>query len=439
MYLAVATTFIADCWSPGVLHGALPDFAMLFVGIMLFVPLGMIYIGLPFKLLDAMFRLMFVCALMPLWVILWVLPITQGYAKKAFDMFLNVMVTFICLSVIMLMVLVLLGQWFSGLEDLDAFRDELQNGYTSEAFKMMNFSTSSFFIALAMSFLACSLVNKTEEFVNNFVGGGVGGGMGAMMEGRVMGFGQKAVGAVAAPLASKAAKSLGGSVGKIADGVKTAVKKTPYAAGFVVGAAKQGLHNLNSDAGRRAFTPTGMIPSGSSAGSGGAGGSGSGGTGSSGGPGGKTPPLKKVKSIQRESLPDGKTKETEKTTFTDKDGKKKMEHTRSKIRDRNGNVVSTSVTRETFGADGKSTGSMTVTKDQVTGAKQMVQKDSAGKEIRKIIKETDGTVTTQNNYTYDVDGKLDYFEKKVEDKLKNVIEYVRVDAKTRAKTDLSKP
>ena len=292
----------------------------------------------------------------------------------------------------------------------------------------------SLFPEIFDSFLATSLVNKTEEFVNHFVGGAPGGGMGSMLEGRVMGLGQKAVNSVGAPLASKTAKSLGTSIGKVADGAKAAVRKTPYAAGFAVGAVKQGLHNLNSDAGRSVFTPTGMIPPKPSAPSGKT----DAGFGTSGTPTGKKAPLTKTKSRQRESLPDGKIKESEKTTFTDKSGKKVMEHTRSQILDSKGKVVATSVTRETFGPDGKSTGSVTVTKDQVTGEKKLSQTDSKGKEIRTIVKAPDGQVTTQQNY-YDVDGKLDYFMKKVEDKMKNVVEHVRVDAKTGAKTDLLKP
>ncbi len=235
VYMAVAASFIADCWKPGVLGGTLPNFELLFGGIALFIPLFMIFISLPLKLLDSMFRLMFVSALMPLWVILWVLPPTQGYSKKAFDMFLNVLVTFVCLSVIMLMVLILLGSWTSGISSWADFMTKLQTGHTAEAFEMINFSTSAFFIALAMTFLAFSLVGKTEEFANNFVGGAPGGGMGAGLEKLGMA-GVGLVGSkVAKPLATKAAKNVGKGVGMVADGAVSMVKNSPRALGFAAG------------------------------------------------------------------------------------------------------------------------------------------------------------------------------------------------------------
>ena len=184
---------------------------------------------------------------MPLWIILWVLPPTQEYSKKAFNMFLNVLVTFVGLSVIMLMVLILLGSWTSGIENFDSFMRELYLGQTGEAFEMMNFSTGAFFIALAMTFMALSLVGKTEEFVSNFVGGAPGGGMGGSLEKLGMA-GVGLVGSkVAKPLATKAAKNVGKGVGKVADGAVSMVKNSPRSLGFAAGRIASGRPIRASD------------------------------------------------------------------------------------------------------------------------------------------------------------------------------------------------
>ena len=105
-YMALGATFIGDSFKMG--WKVFPHWSMLGVGIFLFIGTFAIFLSFPFKLVDSMFRLMFVAALMPMWVLLWVLPVTREYSQKAFKMFLNVLVTFICMSVILLMVLTIL-------------------------------------------------------------------------------------------------------------------------------------------------------------------------------------------------------------------------------------------------------------------------------------------------------------------------------------------
>lgn len=104
-YVSMGASFIADCWD----KGGFPNVKMFLLGLCIFIPTFIIYLSFPFKLLDGIFQLMFVFALMPLWVILWVLPATRDYSNKAFKMFMRVLITFICLSVVMLMTLKILA------------------------------------------------------------------------------------------------------------------------------------------------------------------------------------------------------------------------------------------------------------------------------------------------------------------------------------------
>lgn len=424
--MAVGATFIAAAFT----GGGFPKWSMLFIGIVMFLGCFFIFLSFPFKLLDGLFKLMFVCGLMPLWVILWVLPATREYSGKAFKMFLDVLITFICLSVIMMMVSIILYNALPN--DFPEVIRLLAAGDDDGALEKINWSTGNFFMFVAMMFLALELLKKTDSFVSQFAGGSLGIGAGLEGWGRK---GVQAVGSkVAKPIATKVAKSTGQLAGtaleKGWEGTKNlskaAAKKSLYGAGYALGATKRGLRNLNSGpklSAGQAMTPTGMIPNNPT------------GTGS----GGAKPLNVKKTSPVKESLPDGKTKETEKTTFTDDKGKKKMEHTHETVQDRTGKEVSSSVKREKFDDAGNSTGSVTVEKDKVSGKKTLTEKDAKGKEVRTIIKAPDGTTTTQNNYVYDVDGKLSAFEKKIEEKIAGkmtVTKHVKVDAKTGTETDI---
>ena len=234
-YMALGATFISDSFILGYMK-FFPHWSMLLVGICLFVGTFGIFISFPFKLVDGMFRLMFVSALMPLWVVLWVLPATRDYSKKAFDMFLNVMVTFIVLSVILLMCLTILSAALGDLANNSDFWQLLMKGKTKDALNMIDWSTGTFFTMLAMTFLALSLVGKTESFVNNFVGGSAGGGMGSALEATAM----AGVGLVGSKVAKPILKN---GTASIVEGVK----KTPYGIGFVAGRIKSGKPFRASD------------------------------------------------------------------------------------------------------------------------------------------------------------------------------------------------
>ena len=244
-YMALGATFICDSFVMG--YKVFPHWSMLGVGLCLFVGTFGIFLSFPFKLVDGLFRLMFVSALMPMWVVLWVLPQTRDYSKKAFDMFLNVLVTFIVLSVILLMCLTILGAALGDLANNQDFWKLMMDGKTKKALEMIDWSSGTFFTMVAMTFLALSLVGKTESFVNAFVGGGAGGGMGSTLEGWTMA-GVGLVGSkIAKPIAKKGAEATGKAVGGTADLVGKGIKNTPRGLGFVAGRLASGRPLRMSD------------------------------------------------------------------------------------------------------------------------------------------------------------------------------------------------
>ena len=234
LYMALGATFIADSFQLGGWQKVLPLFSMFLVGLCLFCGSFGVFLSFPFKLLDAMFRLMFVAALMPLWVILWVLPATRDKSKAAFSMFLNVLITFICLSVVLLMVLVVLSVALGDLTDMWPL---LIQGRTKEALELIDWSKGTFFSMLAMTFLAFSLSQKSDSFVKEFGGGG-SLGMGEGLQGMAMA-GASAVGSkLGKPVLQKGVGTLKDGAVKVGGAVKDKAKKIPYAVGFLRGRYK---------------------------------------------------------------------------------------------------------------------------------------------------------------------------------------------------------
>lgn len=152
---------ISKGWLP------LPDFYLIILGYAMLLGYFLIYVAFPFKLIDAMVRLAFVCALAPLWIILWVFPATVGYTKKAWDMFLSTCLIFICLSVIMALIMLLLQAAIPNRETLIA---DLVAGRVKEAADRIPLSGSAFLVTMAMSFMGFKMLGMATTLASSFIG-----------------------------------------------------------------------------------------------------------------------------------------------------------------------------------------------------------------------------------------------------------------------------
>lgn len=125
------------------------------------------------KLLDALFRIAVVAALMPLWVIFWVFPPTAKFTQRAWTMLLSACFLFIGLSVAMAFIMIALDtSAFS-----DAFITALQDGKIAEAVSLL---TVSFLVLLGVLFLCTPMLGAFETLANSISGGaalGVGAGL----------------------------------------------------------------------------------------------------------------------------------------------------------------------------------------------------------------------------------------------------------------------
>ena len=139
------------------------------IGALIFLVFFLIYVMFPLKLLDAFIRLGFIFALMPLWIVLWVFPVTAGYTKKAWDMFVSTLFFFLSLSIIVALILLLMNEAIQPDNMRKDIFQAMLNGQTQQAANMMSFSRT-FFITLAFGLLSFKLLGTAEALANAFIG-----------------------------------------------------------------------------------------------------------------------------------------------------------------------------------------------------------------------------------------------------------------------------
>ncbi|MDY6408150.1 MAG: type IV secretion system protein [Pseudomonadota bacterium] len=200
-------------------------------GFTLWVGFCAIYFFFPIHLLNAFMRIAFVLALMPLWIILWVFPVTQSYTKKAWEMFLSSCLIFVALSVMVALALILvdhvvperlMNSETGEYKNRADFFNMLIAGQDEEAKKYTTFGSGLILNCIAFTFMGWVLMGKAETLANTFIGGGgnvqlnIGNQTAATLakEGKVVWSGAKMAGNVGL----WAGKKIGGRILKSAKG-----------------------------------------------------------------------------------------------------------------------------------------------------------------------------------------------------------------------------
>lgn len=153
------------------------SFGAIFTGVIIVIGYFLIFLAFPFKMIDALIRLGFVCALAPLFIVLWVFPATRTYTQKAWQMLLGSCMTFVFLAVIMVLILSILSFALPQGSALNNMLTALLNDQNTLALSYMDFSGSQFFITIAVCFIGWKLLDAAETFSTTF--GGVNPQVGA--------------------------------------------------------------------------------------------------------------------------------------------------------------------------------------------------------------------------------------------------------------------
>ncbi len=382
--MAVGVTFMVDCWNEVSILHPFPNLWMLFTGLFLFIGCFILFLSFPFKLVDSMIRLMIFSALLPLWITFWVFPITQSKSKAGFQLFFNVLITFICLSIVLKMVLIVLESAFVGLSDWATFESLLINDRTEEAMQMIDWSGRAFFIFVAMLLMANSLVKSIDSFAEQFGGGG-SLGVGAGLAATGLAYGQ-AAGKLGAAAVKKTTQQVGKGIGKVARSAKpvisNAASSTASATRRFFNPAGQTMTDFNENLSETVASTHGLQNAAlATAADSGA--------------------QNMTKTSTRSSLKGGGVNDKDQFKFTTADGTKLQENTHEVNRDKNGDVTSTVSKREKFDPEtGKSLGSVSIERDRVSGKKTLTRTDSDGRLQSGIEKDKDGNVTSfERTYT----------------------------------------
>ena len=184
-----------------------------------------------FKLVDAIIRMLFSCALTPVYVMFWIFPVTRGYTKAAVKMFVTSLCFFIVTATLLTFAIILVGG--------DKLKSALRILENSDSYSGLtnNFSMSKggFLLTVAVSFIACGLMDMADPLASSFGGSQSGGGPGSSMRaatGKAVGGAASLAGGAAkkgmAAAGNAGLKALGGGYRKL----KTAVaKRTSKGAG----------------------------------------------------------------------------------------------------------------------------------------------------------------------------------------------------------------
>ena len=217
-------------------------FKMIYIGA--FIVLGHIFIfaAVPFKYIDSMVRMAFVCALMPLWIILWVFPATTGYTKKAWDMFLSTCAIFLCMSVILVLVVQLINAAFEPAVLADVVR-YLVADQAKLAAEKFNVSLKNLLVTTIMCFTGYKMLGTATTLASSFIGSIPNLGVGDQMAQSTVKIAQNAkTGAIATGVAAKAGlNKVGAAFGKPDLGNKVAASAGRIAGHTAAAIATGGL------------------------------------------------------------------------------------------------------------------------------------------------------------------------------------------------------
>ena len=112
--------------SGNVLSVPIPDFSMLFQGLIIWVFAWLISLAFAFYLVDATVRLGIVGALMPFLIASWPFKVTSKYTNQGFTMFMNTFFTYAFMGLVVSINIQLMGLSLTGGQGvLDAFEEAL--------------------------------------------------------------------------------------------------------------------------------------------------------------------------------------------------------------------------------------------------------------------------------------------------------------------------
>ena len=157
--------------------GYLPNPVMWATGMVFGCFFWLISFILPIVMLDVIFRIGLVVGMLPLFITAWIFPITQQFAKQAWEIFAQACFVFVITGIIVCMIVQLVDQsWVAGRSDrLDEFQTKMESSSYVEAWDILfeggiGQGLMSLFIVLAVCFWGLGIAAKADRFAYQFFG-----------------------------------------------------------------------------------------------------------------------------------------------------------------------------------------------------------------------------------------------------------------------------
>ena len=181
----------------------IPDFTMMFQGLIIWLMAIIMTIAFAFYLIDATVKLGIVGALMPFLIACWPFKITSKYTSQGFTMFMNTFFTYVFMGLVVSINIQLISVSMTGVQGgKDAIIAALNGNKVQVLKDLLDIGFAGFLILIASSIFGFKLCGQAAELAGSMAGGGGGssiapeiGGMGYnVAKSAALGTGQKILG-----------------------------------------------------------------------------------------------------------------------------------------------------------------------------------------------------------------------------------------------------
>ena len=160
--LALGSTMICNSWHANVFLGIrLPSPGLLLAGLLIWITGFFLMLIFSFKIIDATMRLGVVASIMPLLIVAWVFPQTVEYAKKGFNILLNIIMIYIVLALVMALAIILLLLAFQG-DGSENIRQMFLENDINGINDAIAFPSWGFLTALSCFFIAVKIIDTVN-------------------------------------------------------------------------------------------------------------------------------------------------------------------------------------------------------------------------------------------------------------------------------------
>lgn len=151
----------------------LPDFSMMFQGLIIWVFAWLVSLAFAFYLIDATVRLGIIGALMPFLIASWPFKVTSKYTAQGWSMFMNTFFTYVFMGLVVSVNIQLMGYSLTGGKGgYDAIKAALNADLVTEIKELLDIGFAGFLVLIASCIFGFKLTAQATELAGSMAGGG---------------------------------------------------------------------------------------------------------------------------------------------------------------------------------------------------------------------------------------------------------------------------